>query len=101
MNIRMMIVSPIALAFLSVPALADSYQGFGHMWGGGYGMFGGLMMVLFWALIIGLIVLAVRRFSGQSVSGAGQSAMEVLKERYARGEIDEDEYERRKAKLEG
>ncbi|MGJ5619077.1 SHOCT domain-containing protein [Sulfitobacter sp. MF3-043] len=86
---------------LAGPAQADSNQGFGHMWDGGYGMFGGLMMVVFWGLIIGLIVLAVRSFLGRSDSPASQSAMDILKERYARGEIDDEEFERRKAKIEG
>ncbi|MCF3595040.1 SHOCT domain-containing protein [Rhodobacteraceae bacterium LMO-12] len=100
MKTRMFIATPILLWSLTGPALADSDRGFGHMWGGGYGMFGGLMMVVFWGLIIGLIVLAIRGFSGRSDTGAGQSALDILKERYARGEIEEDEYERRKAKLE-
>jgi putative membrane protein len=82
------------------PALANSYQGFGHMWGGGNWMFGGLMMVVFWGLIIGLIVLTVRRFSGRSDTTPPPNALDILRDRYAKGEIDEDEYERRKAKLE-
>ncbi|WP_417809725.1 SHOCT domain-containing protein [Thioclava sp.] len=94
------IATPALLWFFARPALADSYDGFGHMWGGGNWMFGGLMMVVFWGLIIGLIVLVVRGFSGRSDGAAGQSALDILKERYARGEIDEEEYERRKAKLE-
>lgn len=89
------------LAFTATPGWADTYDGFGHMmWGGGYGMWGGLMMVIFWALIIGLIFLAVRGFSNRTDTETGQSAMDILRERYARGEIDEDEFERRRAKLE-
>ncbi len=63
-------------------------------------MFGGLMMVVFWGLVIGLIVLAVRGFSGRSDTTPPPNALDILRERYAKGEIDEDEYERRKAKLE-
>jgi putative membrane protein len=70
------------------------------MWGGGNWMFGGLMMVVFWGLVIGLIVLAVRGFSGRSDTTPPPNALDILRERYAKGEIDEDEYERRKAKLE-
>ena len=102
MKNRMFFTTPILLWSLAGPALADNDQGFGHMWGGEYGMFGGLMMmVVFWGLVIGLIVLAVRGFSNRSDAGSGRSALDVLKERYARGEIDDEEYERRKAKLEG
>jgi putative membrane protein len=74
------------------------------MWGGGYGFVGGLMMLLFWGVLIALIVLAVRWLS-DSRSGAGGSAgrrdpLEILRERYARGEIDDEEFERRKRLLE-
>ncbi len=89
------------LFFVATPGVADTYDGFGHMTWGGHGIFGGLMMVIFWAFIIGLIFLAVRGFSNRSDTGKGQSAMDVLRERYARGEIDEDEFERRRGKLEG
>ncbi|RKF12290.1 hypothetical protein D6850_18875 [Roseovarius spongiae] len=102
----------LALPVISVCAMAsagpasaapngDWRAGYGHMmWNGGHGIFGGLMMVIFWAFIIGLIFLAVRGFSTRSDTGNGQTAMDVLRERYARGEIDEDEFERRLAKLE-
>lgn len=79
----------------------DWSRGYGHMmWSGGHGLLGGLMMLVFWGLIIGLIVLGVRGFSGRSDAPSNSSALDILKERYARGEIEEDEFERRKAKLE-
>lgn len=89
-----------SLLFVATPGVADTYDGFGHMMGGGHGILGGLMMVIFWALIIGLIFLAVRGFSSRSGTGTGQTAMDILRERYARGEIDEDEFDQRRAKLE-
>ncbi|MCX8226924.1 MAG: SHOCT domain-containing protein [Sulfitobacter sp.] len=100
MKLQIFITTPLLLWSFAGPVFADSDQGLGRMWAGGHGMFGGLMMIVFWGLIIGLIVLAVRGFSVRSDLGVGPSATEVLKERYARGEIDDDEYERRKAKLE-
>lgn len=86
---------------------ADGFYGHmwgdGHMWGGGYGMgyglFGGLMMVLFWVILIGLIVIAVRWWMEQG-SGKRSSALEILQERLARGEIDPKEYAERKKALE-
>jgi putative membrane protein len=51
-------------------------------------------------VIIGLIVLTVRRFSSRPDTMSSPNALGILRERYAKGEIDEDEYERRKAKLE-
>jgi putative membrane protein len=94
--------SHIFLISQSGPALADSGGGFGHMmWGGGFGMFGGLTMLVFWILIIGLVVLAIRGFSDRSGMGGGTetTAEDILQDRFARGEIDEEEYERRKATL--
>ena len=102
MTKRMFFALPLmSLAYPTLAAPADNgWDGFGHMWGGGYGMFGGLMMmVVFWGLIIGLIVLVVRRFSSRSDTTSQPNALDVLQERYARGEIDDEEYERRKAKL--
>lgn len=79
------------------------------MWGSGMGWGGwalmSIMMVLVWALVIAGIVLAVRYLSGprQSVgrsrSSAQTSAEDLLAERFARGEIDEDEYRRRASLL--
>lgn len=89
---------PASAAFADSAVGSDN--GFSHMmWGGGFGIFGGLMMLLFWGAIIALIVFAVRGFSTGSESGRKSDAAEILRERYARGEIDDDEYERRKAKL--
>lgn len=92
------------LAFAAGSALADPADswgdGFGHMmWGGGFGMLGGLMMLLFWGAIIALIVFAVRGLSAGSGSAGKPDPAEILRERYAKGEIDDDEYERRKTKL--
>ena len=82
----------------AAPALAQPVtQGPGYcppMWGnwGWMGM-GPLPMIVFIGGLIALIVLAARRF-GQGSSRA--SALDILKERYARGEIDQTEFERRK-----
>lgn len=104
MTKRMVLGGALSLISLASPALAAPAEnwrdGFGHMWGGGHWILGGLMMVVFWGLIIGLIVLAVRGFSSRSETAPQLNPLDILRERYARGEIDEDEYERRKAKLE-
>ncbi len=72
-----------------------------HMSGFGWGgwLLGGLMMLLFWGGLIILIVLAVRAFarpgshSQNQASGPSISALEILKNRYARGEISKEEFE--------
>ncbi|WP_306337393.1 SHOCT domain-containing protein [Streptomyces sp. KL118A] len=54
--------------------------------------------LLFWALIITAVVLLVRAFSRTPRATAAPprlAAEQLLAERFARGEIDEDEYHRR------
>lgn len=63
-----------------------------------------LMMLVFWGLIIGLIMWAVRSMSDKpSATSTGQrpaaSPDDVLSERFARGEITEDEFVRRRGLL--
>lgn len=70
------------------------------MWGGGYGMSGGLMMILIWGAVIAVIVLAVRGLSAGNGPKDQPDAAETLRRRFANGDIDEEEYERRKAMLE-
>lgn len=72
-------------------------------WGWGHMAFGGATMLLVWGGIILLIVLLVRGvvgFAGSRETGSSrQTAVEVLQERYARGEIDKDEFEDRRRTL--
>jgi putative membrane protein len=73
-----------------------------HEFGFGAMFFGGLMMIAFWAGLIVLIVLAVRWLGGSAHHNRppeGRSALDILRERYARGEVDHDEFERRKQLL--
>lgn len=94
-------LSTAKMAVAQDPGRGDGY--YGHMWGGGYGMgyglFGGLMMVLVWVILIALVVIAVRWWTEQS-SGKRSSAIDILQERLARGEIDAKEYAERKKALE-
>lgn len=57
---------------------------------------GGIGMVIWWALIILAIVALIRWIAGQSWSGRGKSAREILEERYARGEISKTEFEEKR-----
>jgi len=62
------------------------------------GMNGGLMMfmpIFFWILIITGLVLIVRWF----ISRNKESALDILKQRYARGEIDSATFERIKKNI--
>lgn len=74
-----------------------SDMGHGWGWGMGFGMIG---MVLFWVLIIVGLIALVRWLSGSSSTPAAtKTAMDLLSERYARGEIDRREFEEKKRDL--
>ena len=72
------------------------------MMGGGMGIWMLLNMV-FWILVIAgiilLVVWAVQRAMGDGAGRTRESAMEILKKRYARGEISKEEYEEKKQGL--
>ncbi len=72
-----------------------------QMMGLGGGWFGGIFMLIFWILVIVVLVLGVRwlvKGSGGGASGSGAAGrssptpLDILKERYARGEIDREQY---------
>ena len=66
-------------------------------WGGmGFGM--GLGMLLFWGLLIAGAVMLVRSFSGKR--DREKSALDLLKDRYARGEIGREEFEQKRKDIE-
>lgn len=60
---------------------------------GAMGAFGWMMMLLFWGALIFAIVWAVR--NGRGSREDSPDALEVLRRRFARGEIDLDEYKER------
>lgn len=74
------------------------YDGFGF---GGMGM--GIGMLLFWGLIIAAIVVLLRGFGARPAgSGPGlreKTALDILRERYAKGEIDKAEFEQKRSDL--
>jgi putative membrane protein len=70
----------------------------------GWGWVGLLFMLVFWVLIVVLIILLIRRLLSPGtarMAGPPQedSALEILKKRYARGEIDKEEFEAKKKDL--
>ena len=65
-------------------------------WGWGFGM------MLFWAFIIVLIVILVRSMSSRSneINKKQEKPLDILKRRYASGEIDKAKYEEMKKDIE-
>jgi putative membrane protein len=100
----------ISAALVSFPALAQTaaerpgYWHHGWDWGWGHMVFGSLFMVLFWGGIIALIVFTIRWLGG-GASGASarpsskKTALDIFEERFARGEIDKEDFEERKRLL--
>jgi|GEM_PF-735789 len=97
----------IAVAATPFAVLADSGNGWEHgphsMWGSGTGgmMFGFVMMVAVIAAIAVLVVLVVRALgaTGQGAASSSKTPVEILEERFARGEIDAEEFEARRQVL--
>jgi len=73
-------------------------------WGYGMGWFGMIIMAAFWIAVIVGIIFLIRwlvlstRASGNKVH-LEDSALEILKKRYARGEINKEEFEEKKKDL--
>ncbi len=91
MRILPAVLAAPVVALAALPALAQPMHpyGYGHM---GFGS------LVFWVVIIGLVVWAVRHrrlpwFEGRN------NAMTILRERYARGEVNAEEFAERKKHL--
>lgn len=70
-------------------------------WFGGMGFFGALLMVLFWAGVALLVVWAVRASVSTPRGMANDAPLDILKRRYAAGEINRAEYEQARRDLTG
>lgn len=88
-------------------ALADPGDGryndhYGMMGGGGW-FFGPIMLLIFFGLLVGAVVLIVRLLGADQFRSPGQTgdkALSLLRERFARGEISQEEFETAKKALE-
>jgi putative membrane protein len=72
------------------------------MMDGGMGLWMFLGMVFWILIIVGIVLLVVwgvQKGTGSGVGKAEEPAMEILKKRYARGEISKQEYEEKKKDL--
>jgi putative membrane protein len=99
----------LALPATTLPALAQQDYGPWRMhewmmgWGGGGMWFGPLWMLVWLAVLVAIIVALVRWLNpaGGETRTLARSARDVLDERYARGEIDRDEYLKRRQDISG
>jgi putative membrane protein len=93
--------APLALAQQTNPYHGNRHMMWGDVW---YGWFlGPVMMIVFLAIAVAVIVLIVRWLGGVGHNGtstpsapARRHAMDILKERFARGEIDQAEFEEKR-----
>ncbi len=93
-----------SVAFSNI-AIADSSPEYGHMWGNwgtGHMTFGIFPMALFWFFLVVFIVVLIRwaaKDSNTNNRSAENTALQILEERLARGEIDKNEFEELKRVL--
>ena len=98
-------------ALLGAPAAAwaqEAPQYYGpHMWHDEWHgwFFGPIMMIVFIAVIVFIVVLLVRWLGAPGYGPThhappSKTPLDILKERFARGEIDKDEFEERRRLLE-
>lgn len=92
---------PIGVLLLVVLGVSTLMGGMMHGWMWGFGMgLGGLMMLAFWGVLI-VAGVALFRASGGSRGGRPQSTpSDILKRRYAAGDITRDQYEQMRKDLE-
>ena len=104
------LLSSLALCAQAIAFAASAQQQQGpyygpHMWDGGYWMLTGpLTMIVFIAAIVVVVVLLARWLGGPLHPTAahpspGKTPLDILKERFARGEIDKEEFEERRRVL--
>jgi putative membrane protein len=97
-------LSLLTTALIAAPAMAQErpwewgmHPGW-WMWGAG-AMVMMLMMLVFWGLVIAGLVLGIRWLARQGREDRPDRALDILRERYARGEINKEEFEARKRDL--
>ena len=87
---------------------------YGYGMGHGFGLFGELFSLIFWVLIVWLVVSLIRHKHGGRAACCGSvalensccgkkvdNAIEILRERFAKGEISKEEFEEKLKVLEG
>lgn len=99
-------IAMLAATISASPAFAQSATDrpeqllYGWSMGWGHIVFGHVMMLLYWGALVALIVFVVRAlqssWSAPSAQNSEDKAVDILRQRFARGEINKDEYEARR-----
>lgn len=91
---------------VALPMVASAQErpwgwGWHPMWGmwGAWGLGMMLFMLVFWVLVIVSMVLGVRWLVTQGRGSRSDTALEILRQRYARGEINKEEFDAKKRDL--
>ncbi len=72
------------------------------MWTDGMGawmFFGGFWMLLFWIALVALIIWGITKLSQRESSHGKRDALDIARDRYAKGEIGKEEFEQLKKDL--
>ena len=100
----------IVAAFITTLLMMGCDGNYGHMGGGGwnhmmnsgYGYgYGGIFMGILFIIVIGVVVYFIIQSTRAKASGGSlqETPLDILKKRYAKGEISKEEYERMKNDL--
>ena len=98
----MLTIPLLVVATGTAAAHGDGSYG-GVMGGGGWGILGGTMGfwgVLWMGLLIAVPLILIYSLHERGADGGDERSLSVLRERYARGELSDDEFDRRRELLE-
>jgi putative membrane protein len=70
-----------------------------HGMDGGWMIFGGFMMLLFWGGVIWAVTWGIRRASHHTYHGENMMPLDIAKARYAKGEITKEQFDQLKKDL--
>jgi len=98
---QMMIGSGMMGNWSNSLALNNNFTNPMSMMNFGFAPFGWIFMILFWALVIAGIVALIKWIAGQNKTESknNKTALDILKERYAKGDINKKEFEEKKKDL--
>jgi putative membrane protein len=103
MNRFLIAINAILVAVLMASPVQAQWHGcgtgYGMMGWGHHGLFGPILMALFWILVILCVIWFVRSRAHARKDRPEDSAIDFLKKRYAKGEITKEEFEKIKDDL--